>query len=349
MQTRKLGNSDLYITPVGYGAWAIGGSGWQFAWGSQDDNDSIAAIHRSLELGVNWIDTAAVYGLGHSEEVVARALKRWPGPRPYVFTKGGLRWDLQGNVSKTLGADSIRREVEDSLRRLSVDVIDLYQIHWPPDPDSAVLEEGWSTLASLQRQGKVRWIGVSNFNVQQLRRAQAMAPVTSLQPPYSLVHREIENEILRYCLREDIGVIVYSPMASGLLTGAMTRERAAKLPKDDWRKTHPDFTEPDLSRNLALVELLQEIAGRHNRSAGEVAIAWTLHHPAVTGAIVGARNARQAEGVMRAGDLRLTDEEVIQIEAFRRDRGVKRMAAMPKLSQSGPFEARLTQKGEHSE
>ncbi len=316
MQTRKLGNSDLHITRVGYGAWAIGGSGWQFAWGSQNDNDSIAAIHRSLQLGVNWIDTAAVYGLGHSEEVVSRALKTWPGPRPYVFTKCGLRWDSQGNVRKTLSADSIRREVEDSLRRLSVDVIDLYQIHWPPDPDCAELEEGWSMLARLRRQGKLRWIGVSNFNVQQLRRAQAMASVTSLQPPYSLLHREIEDQVLPYCLREGIGVIVYSPMASGLLTGAMTGERAAKLPKDDWRKNHPDFTEPQLSRNLALVERLQEIARRHNRSAGEVAIAWTLHHPAVTGAIVGARNARQAEGVMRAGELRLTDEEVIEIETF---------------------------------
>jgi aryl-alcohol dehydrogenase-like predicted oxidoreductase len=316
MQTRKLGNSDLHVTPLGYGAWAIGGSGWQFAWGSQDDEDSIAAIHRSLELGVNWIDTAAVYGLGHSEEVVARALKRWSGAQPYVFTKCGLRWDANGNVRKLLSADSIRREVEDSLRRLSVDVIDLYQIHWPPDPDSSELEEGWSMLASLQRQGKVRWIGVSNFNVQQLHRAQAVAPVTSLQPRYSLVHREIEDQVLPYCLREGIGAIVYSPMASGLLTGAMTRERAAKLPRDDWRKTHSDFTEPNLTRNLALVERLQEIARRHNRSAGEVAIAWTLHNPAVTGAIVGARNARQAEGVMRAGNLRLTDLEVNEIETF---------------------------------
>jgi aryl-alcohol dehydrogenase-like predicted oxidoreductase len=316
MQTRKLGNSDLHITPVGYGAWAIGGSGWQFAWGSQNDNDSIAAIHRSLELGVNWIDTAAVYGMGHSEEVVARALKTWPGPRPYVFTKCGLRWDAQGSVRKALNADSIRREVEDSLRRLSIDRIDLYQIHWPPDPDSAELEEGWSALDSLQRQGKVRWIGVSNFDVQQLRRAQATAPVTSLQPRYSLVHREVEDEVLPYCLREGIGVIVYSPMASGLLTGAMTRERAGNLPKDDWRKNHPDFTEPQLSRNLALVEHLREIGRDHNRSAGEVAVAWTLHNPAVTGAIVGARNARQAEGVMRAGDLHLSDEEVREIETL---------------------------------
>jgi aryl-alcohol dehydrogenase-like predicted oxidoreductase len=317
MQTRKLGNSDLYITPVGYGAWAVGGSGWQFGWGSQDDSDSIAAIHRSLELGVNWIDTAAIYGLGHSEEVVARALKSWSGPQPYVFTKCGLRSDAKGHVQKVLSADSIRGEVEDSLRRLAVDVIDLYQIHWPPDPDSSVLEEGWSTLANLRREGKVRWIGVSNFNVDQLRRAQAIAPVTSLQPPYSLIHREeVEDEILPYCLNEGIGVIVYSPMASGLLTGAMTRERAAQLPDDDWRKNHPDFTEPDLSRNLALVERLRQIARRHNRSVGEVAIAWTLHNPAVTGAIVGARNAQQAEGVMRAGDLHLSGEALNEIEPF---------------------------------
>src|SRR6202047_1123389 len=316
MQTRKLGSSDLYITPVGYGAWAIGGSGWQFGWGSQDDNNSIAALHPPLELGVNWIDTAAVYGLGHSEEVVAHALKTWSGPRPYVFTKCGLRWDAKGQVQKVLNADSIRREVEDSLRRLALDVIDLYQIHWPPDPDSPALEEGWSTLAALQREGKVRWIGVSNFDVQHLKRAQAIAPVTSLQPPYSLVHREIEDEILPYCLRQGIGVIVYSPMASGLLTGAMTRERASKLPKDDWRRTNPDFTEPNLSFNLALVALLRTIAKRHNSSVGEVAIAWTLHHSAVTGAIVGTRNAQQAEGVMRAGELRLSNEEVNQIEDF---------------------------------
>jgi len=316
MQTRKLGNSDLHITPVGYGAWAVGGSGWQFGWGSQNDNDSIAAIHRSLELGVNWIDTAAVYGLGHSEEIVARALTSWSGPRPYVFTKCGLRWDANGQVQKVLSADSIRGEVEDSLRRLAVDVIDLYQIHWPPDPDSPQLEEGWSTLADLKREGMVRWIGVSNFNVAQLRRAQSIAPVTSLQPRYSLVHREVEDEILPYCLREGIGVIVYSPMASGLLTGAMTRDRAVSLPNDDWRKNHPDFTEPDLSRNLALVERLRQLSRRHNRSVGEVAIAWTLHNPAVTGAIVGARNPRQAEGVMRAGDLHLSNEALNEIEPF---------------------------------
>jgi len=316
MQTRTLGNSDLNITPVGYGAWAIGGSGWQFAWGSQDDNDSIAAIHRSLELGVNWIDTAAVYGLGHSEEVVAKALKSWTGARPYIFTKCGLRWDDRGQVQKVLKAESIRGEVEDSLRRLGVDVIDLYQIHWPPDPDSPELEEGWQTMADLKREGKVRWIGVSNFDVQQLQRAAAIAPVTSLQPRYSLVHREVEGEILPYCERQGIGVIVYSPMASGLLTGAMTRERISKLPKDDWRKGHADFNEPNLSRNLALVERLKQIAQRHGRSPGEVAIAWTLKNPAVTGAIAGARNAKQAEGVMHAGDLNLSGDEVLEIAEY---------------------------------
>jgi len=316
MQTKQLGNSDLRITPVGFGAWAIGGSGWQFAWGAQDDNDSIAAIHRALELGVNWIDTAAVYGLGHSEEVVGRAVKGWSGAKPYVFTKCGLRWDAKGNIQKVLARESIRQEAESSLRRLQVDVIDLYQIHWPPEPDSPQLEEGWSTLADLQREGKVRWIGVSNFNVKQLRRAKAIASVTSLQPPYSLINRAIEEDILPYGLRENIGVIVYSPMASGLLTGAMTRDRAAKLPKDDWRSSDPEFREPRLSRNLELVERLREIAQRHGRSPGEVAIAWTLRNPAVTGAIVGARNARQASGVMRAGELRLSDKEINEIEEF---------------------------------
>jgi aryl-alcohol dehydrogenase-like predicted oxidoreductase len=267
MQSRTLGNSDLNITPVGYGAWAVGGSGWQFAWGSQDDNDSIAAIHRVLELGVNWIDTAAVYGLGHSEEVVARALKSWPGPRPCVFTKCGLRWDAQGNVQKVLRRDSIRGEIEDSLRRLALDVIDLYQIHWPPDPDSPALEEGWSALADLKREGKVRWLGVSNFNVDQLKRARKIAPVTSLQPPYSLTHREVEDEILPYCLHAGIGVIVYSPMASGLLTGAMTRERAAKLPKDDWRKTNPDFNEPSRAISNSSKSFAKSPGGTTARSA----------------------------------------------------------------------------------
>ncbi len=315
MQTRRLGKSDMHITPVGYGAWAVGGSGWDFAWGAQDDADSIAAIHRSLELGVNWVDTAAVYGVGHSEEVVARALEDWRGARPYVFTKCAMRWDDKGRVSIVHRADSIRQECEDSLRRLHVDVIDLYQIHWPPEDNGPSLEESWRTLAALQKEGKVRWIGVSNFDVAQLQRAQKIAPVISLQPPYSLIRRRIEHEILPYCERRGIGVIVYSPMASGLLTGAMTRERAAKLPEDDWRRNSPDFSEPKLSQNLELVERLKKVAARHGRTPGEIAIAWTLRLPAVTGAIVGARNAKQAEGVMRAGELKLTPQDLAEIEA----------------------------------
>jgi aryl-alcohol dehydrogenase-like predicted oxidoreductase len=314
MKTKRLGNSDLSITPVGFGAWAIGGSGWQFAWGPQDDKESIAAIYRALELGANWIDTAAVYGLGHSEEVVARALAEWPGPRPYVFTKCGLRKDGSGKISEVLKADSIRRECEESLRRLRVEAIDLYQIHWPVE-DTAELEEGWSAMARLQREGKVRWIGVSNFNVEEMKRAQAIAPITSLQPPYSLIRRQIEEEILPFCQRQGIGVIVYSPMASGLLTGAMSRERVARLADDDWRKRHPDFQEPRLSEHLALVERLRAVGAPHGRSPGEVAIGWTLAHPAVTGAIVGARSADQADGVMGAGTLRLTSQAKAEIEA----------------------------------
>src|SRR6266496_915067 len=310
MKTRQLGNSDLMITPIGFGAWAIGGSGWEFGWGEQDDKQSVAAIHRALELGINWIDTAAVYGMGHSEEVVGLALRTWPGPQPYVFTKCGLRWDEQGYVHRSLNATSIRRECEDSLRRLNVDVIDLYQIHWPTEE----LEEGWTAMAQLQKEGKVRWIGVSNFSVEEMRRAQAIARITSLQPPYSLVRREGEEDALPYCRSEGLGVIVYSPMASGLLTGAMTRERAASLPAGDWRSRNPEFQEPKLSQNLNLVERLREVGARHGRSPGQVAIAWTLRNPAVTGAIVGARNARQANGVMRAGELRLSDKEVNEIE-----------------------------------
>jgi aryl-alcohol dehydrogenase-like predicted oxidoreductase len=314
METRKLGNSDIKITPVGYGAWAIGGSGWEFAWGPQDDADSIAAIHRALELGVNWIDTAAVYGMGHSEEVVACALKEWRGPRPYVFTKCVLRWDEKGKISQVFSADSIRRECEDSLRRLQVDTIDLYQIHWPPDDNGPALEEAWQTLAALKKQGKVRWIGVSNFDVEQLKRAGKIAPVTSLQPPYSLIRRKIEAQILPFSEKQGIGVIVYAPMASGLLTGAMTRERAAALPPDDFRSRNPEFREPRLTKNLELIERLRQVGARHGRLPGEVAIAWTLRHSAVTGAIVGARNAKQAEGVMRAAELQLSPEEIAEIE-----------------------------------
>ena len=314
MNTRTLGNSNLKITPVGFGAWALGGAGWEFAWGPQDDADSIAAIHRALELGVNWIDTAAVYGLGHSEEVVARALKEWRGPRPYVFTKCILRWNEEKKIWREFSAASVRRECEDSLRRLQLDTIDLYQMHWPPDEGKPGIEEAWQTLTALKAEGKVRWIGVSNFTKAQIQTARKIAPVTSLQPPYSIIRRQIEKETLPYCEAQGIGVISYAPMASGLLTGAMTRERAAALPADDFRSRNPEFREPRLSKNLELVERLRQVGARHSRGPGEVAIAWTLRGPAITGAIVGARNAKQAEGVMRAGELQLTREEIAEIE-----------------------------------
>lgn len=314
METRRLGNSDLQITPIGFGAWAIGGSGWDFAWGQQADTDSIAAIHRSLELGVNWIDTAAVYGIGHSEEVVARALQSWRGARPYVFTKCVLVWDDKGHITKNHTGSSIRRECEASLRRLNTNVIDLYQMHWPPADDGPGLEEAWQTMSALQREGKVRWIGVSNFKESQIKRAEALAPVTSLQPPYSMIRRAIEKDILPYCKQRGIGVISYAPMASGLLTGAMTRERAAALPSDDFRSRNPEFREPRISKNIELVERLRKVGARHERNPGEVAIAWVLTNSAITGAIVGARNAKQVDGVMRAGELKLSHEEISEIE-----------------------------------
>src|SRR6478672_11081305 len=310
MQKKRLGNSDLELTPIGIGAWAMGGGGWQFAWGPQDDDESIAAIHAALDRGVNWIDTAAVYGLGHSEEVVACALEGRSN-RPYVFTKCERVWNADRQIQKVLKRDSIRRECEDSLRRLKVDVIDLYQIHWP-EPDEDV-EEGWETLAKLKEEGKVRWIGVSNFNVAQLERCRKIAPITSLQPPYSAVSPEIREAQLPYCQQHGIGVIVYSPMKSGLLTGKMTRERVAALPEDDFRRRAPAFQEPQLTRNLALAALMKEIGARHGRSAGEVAIAWTLRHPTVTAAIVGMRSAEQAAGVVGALEFQLTLDEISEI------------------------------------
>jgi aryl-alcohol dehydrogenase-like predicted oxidoreductase len=314
MELRKLGNSDLQLTPVGFGAWAIGGPGWEFGWGRQEDADSVAAILRSLELGVNWIDTAAVYGTGHSEEVVAEALKQWSGRKPYIFTKCVLRWDERRKVHQDHSAASIRQECEASLERLAVEAIDLYQMHWPPKDNGPALEEAWQAMNDLKREGKVRWVGVSNFDVSQLKRAAAIAPVTSDQPPYSVIRRAVEGEVLPHCQKEGIGVISYAPMASGLLTGGMTRERAAALPADDFRSRNPEFREPRLSKNIELVERLRKIGARHGRGPGEVAIAWVLRHPAITGAIVGARNARQAEGVMRAGEWKLTAEEASEIE-----------------------------------
>lgn len=313
METRQLGNSDMKLTPMGVGAWAIGGGGWAFGWGPQDDDDSIAAIRAALDRGLNWIDTAAVYGLGHSEEVVALALEG-VSPRPYVFTKCGRIWNEKGEIAKSLKAASIRRELEASMRRLKVDVIDLYQIHWPePDED---IEEGWTTLAELQSEGKVRFIGVSNFSVEQMRRAQAIAPITSLQPPYSMIHRDIEEAVFPYVQANHIGVIAYSPMKSGMLSGAMTKERVASMPADDFRRRTPNFQEPLLTRNLELVELLRVIGRRHGRTPGEVAIAWTLRRPEVTAAIVGMRSASQVDGVIGGATFRLDAGEIAEIESF---------------------------------
>jgi aryl-alcohol dehydrogenase-like predicted oxidoreductase len=316
MLKRRLGNSDMDITLIGFGSWAIGGPAlnWPAAWGPQDEDEAVAAIHRALDLGINWIDTAAVYGLGHSEELVARALAGYSGARPYVFTKCGLPWDAEGNAERRITAQSVRAECEASLRRLQVETIDLYQIHWPVD-DMRENEAGWRTMAELQREGKARWIGLSNWNVEQMRVAQQIAPITSLQPPYSLLQRKIEPEILPFCQREGIGVIVYSPMASGLLTGKMTRERIAGLPESDWRSTDKRFRDPQLTHALRIVEQLRAIGDRHGRTPGEVAVAWVLANPAVTAAIVGGRSPQQVEETSRAADLRLTQAELDEIRS----------------------------------
>jgi aryl-alcohol dehydrogenase-like predicted oxidoreductase len=312
-ETRKLGNSDLNITALGVGAWAMGGSGWKFSWGEQDDSDSAAAIRAALDVGLNWIDTAAVYGLGHSEEVVGRTLKNVQ-QKPYIFTKCERRWDENRDIFPSLKAASIRKECEDSLRRLQVDVIDLYQLHWPePDQD---IEEGWTEMARLKEEGKVRWIGVSNFNVDQMKRAMTIAPITSLQPPYSLLVRKAEPDILPFAKANGIGVIVYSPMRAGLLTGKMSRERALGMPASDWRSRDQDFKEPRLSRNLALVEVLRGIGQRHGKTPGEVALAWVLANPAVTGAIVGLRKAEQIHGTLGALHFKLSTGELSEIDAF---------------------------------
>jgi len=312
-ELRQLGNSDLKLTPIGFGAWAIGGGNWEFGWGAQDDRESVEAIQRAIDDGLNWIDTAAIYGLGHSEEIVAKALANVTN-KPYVFTKSSMRWHEDRKIYRSLKKDSIREEVENSLRRLKVDVIDLYQIHWP-DPE-ADIEEGWEAMARAKEEGKVRFIGVSNFNVAQMKRAQKIAPITSLQPPFSLVNPAVEKEILPFCKENNIGVINYSPMASGLLTGKMTAERIAALPEDDWRRRAAHFKEPKLSRNLRLVELLREIGNAHKVQPGVVAIAWTLSNPAVTAAIVGARRAEQVDGILPAASFRLSAEEAEKINTF---------------------------------
>jgi aryl-alcohol dehydrogenase-like predicted oxidoreductase len=313
LQSVRFGRTDMEITHIGFGSWAIGGGGWRAAWGPQDDDEAVGAIRRAVELGMNWIDTAAVYGLGHSEELVARALKG-VSDRPYVFTKCSQVWDESGNISNNLKKDSVKRECEESLSRLQVETIDLYQIHWPrPDED---IEEGWEAMAELKEEGKVRHIGVSNFDVEQMERIRDIAPVETLQPPYNMLKRGIEDEILPYCQENDIGVIAYSPMRSGLLTGKMSPERVANLPADDWRRNSSDFQEPRLSRNLELVSLLEEIGVEHGRSPGEVAIAWTLRHPAVTAAIVGGRRPDQVDGIIGAAELRLSDDELDRIQSF---------------------------------
>jgi aryl-alcohol dehydrogenase-like predicted oxidoreductase len=306
----RLGRTGLEISRVGFGAWAIGGSGWWHAWGSQDDEESIATIRRAAELGINWVDTAPIYGLGHSEEVVGRALEGLD-PRPYVFTKAGLQDGGDNSARNVLKRDSILREVELSLKRLRLDVIDVYQVHWPiPDED---VEEVWSTFAEIQRQGLVSHIGVSNFTPEQMERAQAIAPVETLQPPYSLLKRDIEPEILPYALQHDIGVVIYSPQESGLLSGAMSAQRIASLPDDDWRKHDERYDEPQLSRHLALVERLREVGERHGTTPGAIAIAWTLSHPAVHGAVVGLRRPQQVEELALAGNVSLSDEDLATI------------------------------------
>jgi aryl-alcohol dehydrogenase-like predicted oxidoreductase len=311
LRTKQLGRTGLQITRVGFGAWAIGGGDWEFGWGPQEDDRSVAAIHRALEQGVNWIDTAAAYGFGHSEEVVGRALEGL-AERPYVFTKCSLLEGPGRRVVHSLERDSVLREAEASLKRLRVEAIDLYQIHWPDPP--ADIEEGWAALAELKQQGLVRHIGVSNFGVPQLQRIEQIAPVETLQPQYSLIERDIEQDVLPHCEREGIGVIAYSPMGSGMLSGAMTRERIAQLPDEDWRKRDPRFREPQLSHNLELVDRLTAVAGRHDTTAGAVAIAWTLRHPAVDGAIVGFRRPDQVDPLLGAAGLELTDQDVEQIE-----------------------------------
>ncbi len=314
LATTELGSTGLEITRVGFGAWAIGGGDWEFGWGAQDDEESIAAIHRALELGVNWIDTAAAYGFGRSEEVVGRALEGL-SDRPYVFTKASLLEGPGRTVVHSLKRDSIRREAEASLTRLGVDAIDLYQIHWP-DPEEDT-EEGWAAMKELRHEGLVRHIGVSNFSADQMRRIQGTAPIETLQPPYSLIARDVEREALPFAESEGIGVVVYSPMGSGLLTGKMTRERIEGLADDDWRKHDDRFREPQLSEHLATAERVSSVADRLGVSPGAVAIAWTLRNPAVDGAIVGLRRPDQVDELVGAATVALSDADVAELEGRR--------------------------------
>ena len=315
LATTRLGATGLEVTRVGLGAWAIGGGEWEHGWGPQDDDESIAAIRYALDRGINWIDTAAVYGFGHSEQVVGRALEGL-AELPYVFTKASQLEGADHRVVHSLKRDSILREAEESLRRLGVDAIDLYQIHWPiPNED---IEEGWTAFAELRDQGLVRHIGVSNFDVEQLGRIQQIAPVETLQPQYSLIERGVERQILPFAEHNGIGVIAYSPMGSGMLSGAMTRERVANLPEDDWRAHDQRFNEPQLSQNLDLVERLKNVAERHDTTPGAIAVAWALHNPAIDGAIVGFRRPDQVDPILPAATLELTDEDAAELEGSAR-------------------------------
>lgn len=310
MKKKKLGNTEFEITSIGLGAWAMGGNNWQFGWGWQDDNQSIKAIHKAIDKGFNWIDTAAVYGLGHAEEVVAKALKGMR-EKPYIFTKCELRWNEKGEIYGCMKRESIKEECEASLKRLQVEIIDLYQIHWP-NPDNEI-EEGWETLQELKKEGKIKYSGVSNFSVSQMERISKIAPISSLQPPYSLSQPDAEKEIIPYCEKNNIGVIIYSPMMSGLLSGKMTRERISKLPDDDWRKRSPEFQEPKLTKNLLIVDKLKEIGKKYNVEAGAIAIAWTLRLSGVTGAIVGARNPEQVDLLISAGSVKLDEDDINEL------------------------------------
>ncbi|MCX6091092.1 MAG: aldo/keto reductase [Candidatus Atribacteria bacterium] len=320
MRTRQLGWTDLHLTVIGFGAWAIGGGGWKFGWGPQDDSESIHAIHQALDLGVNWIDTAAVYGLGHSEEIVGRAIKGLP-KRPIIASKCSLVWDDKGDILYVQKKESIRREVEASLKRLGIDVIDLYQIHWPiPDPD---IEEGWETLVRLKEEGKIRFAGVSNFSVSQMRRIQTSGRIASLQPPYSMLKRDVEDDILPFCGKNAIGVVVYSPMQKGLLTGKITTERAKNFPPDDHRRQDPDFMEPLLSINGEFVKKLETLAQDQGKTVAQLSLAWVLRRPELTSAIVGARRPSQVEETVLAGDWVLSSEDIQAVDKLLKERGEK--------------------------
>ena len=320
MRTRRLGWTDLNLSVIGFGSWALGGSGWMYSWGPQDDKDSIDAIRRAIDLGVNWIDTAAIYGLGHSEEIVGKAIKGL-SQKPIIATKCGRVYDEDGNIYGNLTRESIRKEVEASLRRLQVNVIDLYQIHWP-DPEEYI-EEAWATMADLVKEGKVRYIGVSNFNVSQMERISKIHPIASLQPPYSMFRRDIEKEILPYCKKNNIGVVVYSPMQKGLLTGKYNAETVAQLPPDDHRRNDPMFKEPQLSINIEFIEKIKGLAEKYGRTSAQLAIAWVLRRPEITSAIVGIRHPSQIEEIVPASDWNLSEEDIKLIDEWLKERDEK--------------------------